>query len=155
MATIALARGLVVVSVGIGWACSGAEALSVDAGEDGSGVRDVGGVADRTGERVSGACTNGGDQGVIGAAKFEQDITECGTACFFSPGEKAPCATDCMRGKGLSPGCGACYGAQIACGMVTCSTPCMANSSSAECRSCVMQNCEPPFRACAGDPPSL
>jgi hypothetical protein len=116
----------------------------MDAAADGTSV----------GDAATGACTNGADQGVIGnAAKFEQDITDCGTTCFFSPGDKAVCASDCMRGKGLSSGCAGCYGGQIACGMVTCSVPCLANSSSPECRACVMQNCEPPFRACAGDPP--
>jgi hypothetical protein len=133
---------------------AGAGAMPADAAADVTGIRDATGVADRSDAPANGACTNGADQGVIGnTAKFEQDITDCGTACFFLPGDKAVCATDCMHGKGLSSGCAGCYGGQIACGMVTCSAPCMANSSSPECRSCVMQNCEPPFRACAGDPP--
>ena len=127
------------------------------AGGTGSGGSAGSGGAGGTGtagDAATGACTNGADQAVIGnAAKFEQDITDCGTTCFFSPGDKAVCASDCMRGKGLSSGCAACYGGQIACGTVTCSVPCLANSSSPECRACVMQNCEPPFRACAGDPP--
>jgi len=137
-------------------ASGGTGASSGDAAPDVNSVRDGPGAADRTlGEAGSGACTNAADQGIIGnAVKFEQDITECGTTCFFLPGDKAACASDCMRGKGLSSGCAVCYGGQIACGMVTCSAPCMVNSSSTECRMCVMQNCEPPFRACAGVPPA-
>jgi hypothetical protein len=130
---------------------AGAGGVPVDAGPDGPGIGDAAG--ETRAEAGGGACTNAADQGVIGnMVKFEQDITDCGTACFFLPGDKATCASDCMRGKGLSPGCAGCYGGQIACGMVTCSAPCMLNSSSPECRTCVMQNCEPPFRACAGDP---
>jgi hypothetical protein len=132
----------------------GAGAAPMDAGADVTGIRDAA-TGETRAEAGGGACTNAADQGVIGnSAKFEQDITDCGTTCFFLPGDKATCASDCMRGKGLSSGCAACYGGQIACGMVTCSAPCMLNSSSPECRTCVMQNCEPPFRACAGDPPA-
>lgn len=118
-----------------------------DEGAAGKGAADAG-AAGAAGPGGSG-CTSTEDQALMDSAEFEQQSTGCALACAFDP-DVAMCTTPCLEDIGLSHACASCNATNIACGSQMCRLDCLADSASPACRSCVMTNCDPAFRACTG-----
>jgi hypothetical protein len=95
-------------------------------------------------------CTSKADQDIMNADTFDKQSTDCATPCALDP-DTAGCAAPCFENKvGLSHACAACNADNIACGAKKCLSPCLSDSASPACRSCVMTNCDPAFRMCTG-----
>eukprot|EP00437_Effrenium_voratum_P036036 CAMPEP_0181469816 /NCGR_PEP_ID=MMETSP1110-20121109/38221_1 /TAXON_ID=174948 /ORGANISM="Symbiodinium sp., Strain CCMP421" /LENGTH=258 /DNA_ID=CAMNT_0023594749 /DNA_START=76 /DNA_END=852 /DNA_ORIENTATION=- len=67
-------------------------------------------------------------------------LKTCGTQCF-SAANRGVCATNCLKGKGMSSACASCFGGKVDCTIKNCLSTCMSNSQSAACKSCVRSKC--------------
>jgi hypothetical protein len=95
-------------------------------------------------------CTSATDQAIMQSTAFDGQSTDCATPCALNP-NVAACTAPCLeKDVGLSHSCAACNATNIACGSSKCLRQCLTNSASADCRSCVMANCDAAFHACTG-----
>lgn len=95
-------------------------------------------------------CTSDADKAVMESDEFDQKTTDCATPCGLDP-DVSGCTLPCLEEEvGLSHACAVCNADNIACGAKSCLSACLTNSASPACRSCVMENCDPAFKACTG-----
>ena len=97
-----------------------------------------------------GGCLASADQAIMASAEFDQKSTDCALPCAFDT-DVASCTSRCfVKDVGLSASCARCNGINVACGAKQCVSPCAADSASAACRACVLENCDPAFHVCTG-----
>lgn len=127
--------------------CRGSDAGPPDAGADVS-VSDGGVVEDAPSDVRGTACQNPDDQAVQMGAAFGSAARDCGFMCFGST--DPTCTAACMRSKGLSEACSACWGETIKCGTKYCIAECLEQTSPG-CLACNAMYCDPAFRTCSGN----
>ncbi|CAK9011987.1 Ubiquitin carboxyl-terminal hydrolase 8 [Durusdinium trenchii] len=75
-----------------------------------------------------------------GCWEDQSALKSCGTQCYTQPNRKR-CATQCLRGRGMSYNCAVCFGDKVDCTIKKCLSKCAANAQSYECKSCVRSKC--------------
>lgn len=103
----------------------------------------------------SGRCSASGDLDTICTGDIAAKARACGTMCLASvPQAAVPgCVSTCIAAEKLSMGCADCYRDLFVCTLQKCTSPCTADPSSTECRTCQSaMGCIPAFAMCSGLP---
>jgi hypothetical protein len=130
---------------------------SGDAGESAAvGGMSVGGAP--TGNNVAcdpteaTTCQNETDCPFVQDGTARTTAQACGKGCLGSKEET--CATDCILEKlDMTSECATCYADIVACTVMHCLTPCLADPEGEECATCqVDEGCRGTFNECSGLP---
>lgn len=97
-----------------------------------------------------GACTNEADGGVLASIDVAAKVEGCAKGCVLEA-DKAACGGNCLaKETGLSAGCAACFGGNVACAFTKCTLECGFGSAE-KCLECqTTAGCFVAFEACAG-----
>lgn len=100
-----------------------------------------------------GACTNDADGNVLASIDVAAVVEGCAKGCILAS-DKATCGGDCLaKEAGLTAGCAACFGGNVACAFTKCTFECGFGAADA-CLSCQKEaGCFGEFESCAGLPP--
>lgn len=100
-----------------------------------------------------GACTNDADGNVLASIDVAAVVEGCAKGCILAA-DKAVCGGDCLaKEAGLTAGCAACFGGNVACAFTKCTFECGFGTADA-CLTCQKEaGCFGEFESCAGLPP--